>query len=121
MNAHLGPVASLRTPRVRDLPQQCDHAQLLQQRGVERDFVQPIENFTRRAWRARSVERIDGNEKRVPRLALAYERRDRRVAGVAAIPIRLAIDLYRVEESRKAGGRKQNVGRKLGVAKHAPA
>src|SRR5262249_59444083 len=83
--------------------------------------VQPIEDFARGARRPGSLDRVDGDEKRVLRRAVAYERRDRRVAGVTAIPIRLAIDLYRMEESRQAGGRKQNIGCKLGVAKHAPA
>src|SRR5579863_10026740 len=121
MNTHLGPVAPLGAPRIRNLAQQRDHAQFLQQRSVERDFVQPVEDFARGAWRARSVEWIDGDEKSVLRLALADERGDRRVAGVAAIPIGLAIDLDRLEKSRKAGGRKQNLGRKLRVAKHPPA
>src|SRR5262245_11623242 len=64
---------------------------------------------------------VDGDEKRVLRVAVAYERHDRRVGGVTAIPIRLATDLDRVEASRQGGGRKQDIGRKLGVAKQAPA
>src|SRR5262245_17354471 len=42
MNAHLRPLASLGAPSVRHLPQQRDHAQLFEQCGVERDFVQPV-------------------------------------------------------------------------------
>src|SRR5215471_10644770 len=121
MNAHLGPFATLGAPGVRDLPQQRDHAQLLEQRGVERDLVQPIEDLTRGARRPGSFDRVDGDEKRVVRVALAHERRDRRVAGVAAIPIGRAIDLDRTEERRQAGGGEQDVGCQLGVAKHAPA
>src|SRR5215831_9748230 len=120
VDAHLGPVASLGVPCVHDLPQHRDHAQFLEQRGVERDLVQPVEDFARGARRPGSFDRVDRDEKRVLRLAVAYERRDRRVAGIAAIPIRLAIDLDRMEESRQAGGRKQDIGRNLGVAKHAP-
>src|SRR5579871_4516905 len=48
MNPHVRPPASLGMPSVRDLPQQCDHAQFLEQCGVERDLVQPIEDFARR-------------------------------------------------------------------------
>src|SRR5262249_20270376 len=45
MDAHPRPFASLGAAGVRDLPQQRDHAQLLEQRGVERDLVQPVEDF----------------------------------------------------------------------------
>src|SRR5262245_11197926 len=47
MNAHLGPFASLGTPRVHDLPQKRDHAQLFEQRCIERHLVQSIEDFAR--------------------------------------------------------------------------
>src|SRR5262245_38296529 len=73
MNAHLGPPASLGAPRVRDLPQQRDHAQFLEQRGVERDFVQAVEDFARGTRCPGSFDRVDGDEKRVLRIAVAYE------------------------------------------------
>src|SRR5579871_1313401 len=97
MYPHIGPLASLAMPSVRDLPQQRDHAQLLEQCSIERDLVQPIEDFARRARGPGAFDRIDGYEKRVLRIGLAHERRDRRVSGVAAIPKGLAVDLYRAE------------------------
>src|SRR5215468_9094356 len=41
MDAHPGPFASLGAAGIRDLSQQRDHAQFLEQCGVERDLVQP--------------------------------------------------------------------------------
>src|SRR5262249_44975333 len=82
MNAPLRTFAYLGDPRIHDLSQDRDHAQLLEQRGVERNFVQPVEDFARGARCPGSLDRVDADEKRVLRIALAYERRDRRVPGV---------------------------------------
>src|ERR1051326_3112434 len=64
MNAHLGPVASLGAAGVGDLAQQRDHAQLLEQRGVERDLVEPVEDLARAGRRAGPLDRVDGDEQR---------------------------------------------------------
>src|SRR3974390_223689 len=97
MHTHLGPLASLGAPCVDDLSQQRDHPQFLEQRGVKRDLVHPIEDFARRARRLGSFNRIDGDEKRVVRVGLANKRRDCRIPCEAAVPIGLAIDLDRAE------------------------
>jgi hypothetical protein len=43
-------------------PQDCDHAQLLQQRGIERNLVQTVEDVARGTWRAGALDRIDLNQ-----------------------------------------------------------
>jgi len=69
--------------------------------------------------RARTLDRVDLDENRVVRRAFAHQRRDRRVAGVAAVPIGLAVDLHRLEQGRQAGRGEQRVRRDRGVAEHA--
>jgi hypothetical protein len=121
VNTHICPLRALAAPRIGDLPQQRNHAQLLEQRGVERNFVQPVENFARRSRRAGPFDGIDGDEKRILRLAFADERRDRGIAGIASIPIGLALNFNGLEQGRQTRRRQKNVGRNLGVAKNAPA
>ena len=49
MHAHLAHCAPSAVVGVGDLPQQRDHAQLLQQYGVERNLVDAVEDLARRA------------------------------------------------------------------------
>ena len=55
------------------------------------------------------------------RAAFAYQRRDGRIAGIAAVPIALAVDLDGLEHGRQAGRREQHVRRDLAVAEHPAA
>ena len=73
----------------------------------------------RRARDARALDRIDGDQDRVVRHAFLDQRRHGRIAGIAAVPIGLAVDLDRLEHGRQAGRGEQHVGRQLGVAEHA--
>ena len=108
--------------RIGDLPQQRHHAQLLQQHRVERHLVQAVEDVARRARRARALDRID-----LRRGSCRCDLHSRTsgvmvgIAGIAAVPIGLAIDLDRLEHGRQAGRGQQHVGRDLGVAEHAAA
>ena len=63
--------------------------------------------------RARPLDRIDLHEDRVLRLAFPHQRRDGGVAGIAAVPIVLAVDLDGLEHGRQAGRGEQDVGRDL--------
>jgi hypothetical protein len=71
-DAHLRPQRALAGAGIGDLAQQRDHAQLLQQHGVERDLVQPVEDVARRVRRARPLDRIDLYEVGVVRATLAH-------------------------------------------------
>jgi len=53
--------------------------------------------------------------------ALSHERRDGGIAGKAAVPVGLAVDLDSLEHGRQAGRRQQDLGRQLGVAEDATA
>src|SRR5262245_1235490 len=53
VDAHVRPLGMLGIVGLRDLAQQRDHAQLLQQHGVERDLVEPVEDVAGGARRAR--------------------------------------------------------------------
>ena len=66
-----------------------------------------------------ALDRIDLHEDRIVRLTFAHQRRDRRIAGIAAVPIVLAVDLDGLEHGRQAGRGEQHVGRDLAVAEHA--
>src|SRR5690606_29782977 len=52
MDAHAGPRGALAIARIGGFAEQRDHAQLLQQHGIERDLVETIEDIARRARRA---------------------------------------------------------------------
>src|SRR5207344_3356744 len=55
VDPHLRPFGALAIVAVCDLPQQGDHPQLLEQHGVERDLVEPVEDIAGRARRARAL------------------------------------------------------------------
>jgi hypothetical protein len=89
--------------------------------GVEGNLIEPIENIRRRPRRFRPFARVDLNQDGIVRVAFANEWRDRRIAGVTAVPIRLAIDFDRPEHRRQAGRSEQNVGGDLRVAENPSA
>jgi hypothetical protein len=121
MDAHARPLRAFAIARIGDLPEERHHAQLLQENGIERHLVQPVENLRGRARRFVAIDRIDLNENSVPRLALSNEGGDRRITGIAAVPIRFAVDLYGLEHGGQTGRGKQNVRRNGAVFKHMTA
>jgi len=94
MDAHFGPPRALPVAGIRGLAQQGDHAQLLEQHSVERDFVEPVHDLGRRPWRARALDGINLDEYRVLRLAIAHKRRDGRIAGVADFGFKMRLTIY---------------------------
>jgi hypothetical protein len=48
MNPHAGPLRPFGVARLRELPQQRDHAKLFEQHRIEGDLVQAVEDVTRR-------------------------------------------------------------------------
>src|SRR6516162_10987009 len=85
--------SALSITRVGDLPRQRNHTQLLQQNGIEGDFVETIENFPSGLRRTCALDRVDLHENCIVRLTFSHQGRDGGVAGVAAVPIILALDL----------------------------
>ena len=121
VDAHLGPAGALAVAGVGDLPQQRHHAQLLEQGRIEGDLVDAVDDVTGRARRARALDRIDLNQDRIVRRAVADQRRDGGIARIAAVPIGLAVDLDGLKQRRQAGGGEQHLGRQVGVAENVPA
>ena len=74
-----------------------------------------------RARRARTLDRIDLNQDRIVRCAVADQRRDGRIARIPAVPIGLAVDLDGLEQRRQAGGGEQHFRRQVGIAENVPA
>ena len=68
-----------------------------------------------------ALDRVDRNENGVLRFALPDERRDRGIAGIAAVPVRLAVDLDRLKHGRQTGRGEQNVRRNGVVLEHVTA
>ena len=66
-------------------------------------------------------DRIDLDENGVLRRTFAHERGDGGIAGIAAVPIRLAVDLYGLKHGREACRSEQDVRRYGVVAKHMAA
>ena len=110
MNAHACPEGALGIAGVGDLPQQRNHAQFLQQNRIEGDLVEAIENVPGGSWRARALDGVDLHENCIVRLTFPHQRRDRGVAGIAAVPIVVALDFDGLEHGRQTGGGEQDIG-----------
>ena len=121
MHAHLIPEPALAVAGVSDLAQERHHPELLQDHGVERHLVQAVQDVGRAARHPRALYRIDRNQNRVLRFALPNERGQRRIAGIAAVPIGLAVDLDRLEHRRQTGRGEQNIRRHGVVLEHLAA
>src|SRR4029077_8906615 len=87
VDAHAGPLRSLAVAWISDLPKQGDHAQLLQQNGIEGYFIQTVENLGRRARASFTLDRVDLNENGILRFALLNEGGDRGIPGITSIPV----------------------------------
>ena len=74
------------------LDDEGDRAHLTHQRGIEADLVDAVHDLARRRRQPRPLERIDMNDHGVAALATINQRKDRRIAHVAAIPVVLACD-----------------------------
>src|SRR5215204_1505666 len=75
---------------------EIDGAQLAQQRAVEADLGETVLDLMRGARRLPPLDRVDLDQHDVVRASLVEQREQRRVAGVAAVPIGLAADLDRL-------------------------
>jgi hypothetical protein len=80
-----------------------DGAHLGDQRGVERDFVDPVHDVARRGRQLVALDGVDLHQHNVAAGAFIDQRVDGRVAGEAAVPVVHPIDLHRLEHRRQAG------------------
>src|SRR6202011_1637457 len=106
MPAHCAPLA---VARIGDLPKHGDHAQLLQQDGVEGHLVHTVENLGRRARAPFTLDWVDLNKNGILRFALLNEGRDRGIAGITSVPVGLAVNLYGLEHGGQTSRGEQNV------------
>src|SRR5271166_275688 len=121
VDAHAGPLRALAVARIGDLPKHGDHAQLLQQDGVEGHLVQTVENLGRRARGPFTLDRVDLNKNGILRFAFPNERRDRGITGITSVPVGLAVDLYGLEHGGQTSRGEQNVRRNSIVLEHVTA
>ena len=78
-------------------------AHLRDQAGVEGQRVGAVDDLLGRLRRAGVAQRVDLHQQDVARAAQLHQRRQRGVAGVAAVPVGAAVDLRRLEQHRQAG------------------
>ena len=121
VQAHRGPEGALAVARIGDLAQQGDHTQFLEQRGVEGDLVLAVEDVAGRARDAGALDRIDLDQDGVVRTGFTHQRGNGGIAGEAAIPIGLTVDLDGLEHHGETGRGEQGVGGQVGIAEHARA
>src|ERR1700726_2030558 len=99
------------------LAQQRNHAQLLQERRVEGDFVEAVQDIACCFWCVPALPRIDLNQDGIMRVALADKRRDSRIPSETAVSIGLTVNLDSPEHRGKARGGQKHLRRDLAVAK----
>ncbi len=121
VDAHPRPLCAFDVARIGDLPKERHHAQLLQENGIEGHLVQPVENLGGRARWFLAFDRVDRNENGVLRFALSNEGRKRGIAGIAAVPVGLAVYLYGLEHGGQTGRGEQNVRGNGAVLEHVTA
>ena len=101
VNSHPCPTSSFAVSGIEDLPQQGDHPKLFEQRGVERYFIDAVDDVRRRARRSWPLHRIDLNKDGVLRGTFAHQWCDRGIACKPSIPISLPVNLDRLKQSRE--------------------
>src|SRR6202521_3804537 len=95
---------------VDELAHEADGAEFREQRGVEGDLIDAVEDIARRLRRVFAFHRIGLHQQNVVGARGAEQRKQRRIADVAAVPVGLALDLDGVEEEREARGRHHPLG-----------
>src|SRR4029077_1847100 len=67
-----------------------------------------------------TLDRIDLHENGILRFALPNEGRDRGIAGITSIPVKLAVNLYGLKHGGQTSRGEQNVRRNSIVLEHVP-
>ena len=80
-----------------------DGTQFGEQTGVEIHLVHAVHDFRHRVRNVPMLDRVDLHQQNIAGLGFVQQWIERRVAGITAIPIRLASDLDRLENQRQTG------------------
>ncbi len=91
---------------------------LRQQAGVERDLVDAVADGGRRLGDALARDRVDLHDDRVAAIGFVEQRPQRRIAGIAAVPIGFAVDHGGLEQMRQRRRGHHMVGREDVAAKY---
>ncbi|EWS55571.1 hypothetical protein X551_01584 [Methylibium sp. T29] len=106
-------VAGLQPALAHQARHEGDRAHLGHQAGVEGDLGQAVDDLDTAGRRPLVLQRVDLHQQDVERLGVVDQRVDRRVAGVAAIPVGLPVDRHGLEDERQAGGGQQRIDRQV--------
>ena len=104
---------------VEQVADELDHPHFRRQRRVEGDLVDAVQDVLGRRRRGAPHQRIDLHHQHVGAVHPAQQRKDRRVAGVAAVPVRHAVDLDGAKHVGQRGRRHHRVGGDLLAREHA--
>src|SRR5262245_15865021 len=96
-----------------------DRPHFPQQRRVEADLVDPTQYLRRSHWHIRALSWIYVYDDYVAGFTIIDQRKERRIADIAAIPIVFAVDLYCLIEIWQACGREHACNRDLAVGEDA--
>jgi len=100
------------------LVDEIDSAQFAEQRAIESNLVDAVQDVPRSARRLVAFDRIDLHDDDVFGAGFIEERPERRIAGIAAIPIGRAGDLDSLEQTRQAGRSHDVIGGQLATVKN---
>ena len=110
----------IRRPRLHQVLEERDRRHLPHEAGVEADLADAVDDGACGPRHFGAHDRVDADHDQVARFRTEVKRRQRRIAGVAAVPVVLAVDLHRLVDLRQGGRGEQHVGRELLVLEHAP-
>ncbi len=113
------PRAARQAALVDEAVDECDPAQFRQQRGVEADLVHAAHDLAAARRHLAALARIDLHDQHVLGRGRAQKRDHCRIAAVAAVPVRHAVDLDGAEQQRQRGRGHHHLGRDLGAREDA--
>ena len=96
-------------------------AQFAQKGGMEADFIDAVLDIQRGLWHRIPAPRVDRDDGDVIWQTGFIERKEGRVAGIAAVPIGIRADIHRLKHGWQAGRGQERLGRDVIACEDADA
>src|SRR5215469_8095066 len=102
MDMYVAKALSFEILVVDDFPKERERTQFLQQARIECYLVQPVLDVAGGLRNIRAIKRVDLDHDDIARIAFVDQRKEGRIAHIAAIPVGFSVDFHRLEKERQA-------------------